>query len=251
MADPFLMAGGALSTIGSMASSAINVNQARVQRDFEERMSNTAYQRAVKDMEKAGLNTALMYGHGGAASTPAVAPARVDNPAEGISSAFRAQALDVARVANETRSTDAAVSKAESEVELNRLVGALRVAETGVSNKTLDEIVAKIDSLKTQADLNRANARSVRAGIPVKETFGGVAKDANTILNKLRSAASSGDWSEFSLKDWGRSYNVDKQVLDAIKGSWRSVSDWFSSGKGNASGGANSAKAYNRRSRMQ
>lgn len=47
---------------------------AQSQRDWLERMSNTSYQRAVADMEKAGLNKILAYSNGGA-SVPSAAAA--------------------------------------------------------------------------------------------------------------------------------------------------------------------------------
>ncbi|AXH73522.1 MAG: DNA pilot protein [Microviridae sp.] len=61
---------GAAGWFGQQETNKLQAQMQQQQMNFQERMSNTAYQRASADMQAAGLNPMMMFGSGGAASSP-------------------------------------------------------------------------------------------------------------------------------------------------------------------------------------
>lgn len=113
--DPILgsaIIGAAAGGLGSIFQNSANQAAAQKQMDFQERMSNTAYQRGVKDMKAAGLNPMLAYSQGGASSAAGasyaaqnVGEAATRGASTGVSSAKAASMMQaqIDNIAADTR----------------------------------------------------------------------------------------------------------------------------------------------------
>lgn len=118
IAGPVL--GGIASLIGGQQANVASARQAREQMAFQERMSNTAWQRGVTDMRAAGLNPLLAYSQG-----PASAPSGAQAPQEDIATPAIHSALAALQGRNQNRlnaaqvfATSAQGFKAQAEANL-------------------------------------------------------------------------------------------------------------------------------------
>ena len=137
---------GLLGRRGQQETNRQNLQIAREQMAFQERMSSTAYQRATKDLEKAGLNRILALGM--PASSPSGALATMQNPEaalqegveSGVNSALAGRRLkeELQVLKENAKQLRSAGRKAHYESEFARQQAMIRRNDRIISDRLLE-----------------------------------------------------------------------------------------------------------------
>lgn len=151
------LAGSWLDFYGGRKANEDNSSANAENRSWQEHMSNTAYQRAVVDMRKAGINPMLAFSQGGA-STPSGGAATSSNVFSGAG---------------------------------EKLSHSARALSDVFSKQQLYNMEAQGRLYDAQADQAAASARSVKAGLPKSELLASLYERGTDAYHGLDSAMSS------------------------------------------------------------
>lgn len=165
---------GVYNHIENATAMNFNSTEAMKNREWQEHMSNTAYQRAVEDMKKAGLNPILAFQNGGA-STPGGSAGTISGASMGAPSS---SALGVSRSSGFVPNSYSSESWSQSDWYNAAQSWNQMLSSTGMTPLGLQETLSEIGK-------NTGNAinNAVGAG---RKTGGKLKENVNKAMNNIK-----------------------------------------------------------------
>lgn len=159
--------GGAYSNAKAVAdTNRMQMELADKQMAFQERMSNSAYQRGMEDMRKAGLNPMLAFSQGGA-SAPSGAMAQLTAPrpgdiGAGLMHSASALATGIPAIKNTQASTESMKAQAETQVDMQAKLRANAIEANSNSALTRAQEQTEYERMQTAREEKKQKKMETR-----------------------------------------------------------------------------------------
>ncbi len=164
--------------LGGAARNRAQREEAQKQRDFQERMSGTAYQRAVKDMKIAGINPMLAYMQGGA-SSPGGAQAKIED----VVSPAVSSSMQSRRLVQEIKNMRAVEDRDRSSANTVRIQGHLAAEDINLRREMMQ--LTRADTLLRGRTTDMLNLQMPEAVNRARVAGGNLGKNA-AYLQRIR-----------------------------------------------------------------
>ena len=235
---------GAHLTGAQEEANAFNANEAQKQRDFEQQMSDTSFQRQVADLQSAGLNPALAMSSGGA-STPSGSSASSVSPDSGSSLGEILQMLsfrkdyektqaEINNINADTANKDADTKNIQEHTNLLGPEFDLKVQSLGIEERKvyLDEVKTQITKDLTDAEIQKMTVEMRSLEQHIQESIQNVKESVSRVaLNAANTALSRAEATQiYEILPYTKSLK-DAQTQEAWKQSaWLGVQTAYQNG---------------------
>lgn len=192
-------AGAGVQAAGMVSAQRKNIKASRHARQWQEMMASTAYQRTVKDLQAAGLNPALAFGHVNTASTPSTQVPQFENIAGGMGETLMSAAKQAKQIGEQTK-----LLRAQREEKHHQ-------ASTAAYESITAESIARNSGANADAAVREREAHA--AALEKQAQQSGALTTGIKYDNALKQADA-----EFYSTDFGQKMRAFERAVDSVSG---------------------------------